>query len=102
MSGFNQFVQTRWKSLNECAVNGTNPRPSRHSSVKKGIKLQIDKADFYNWCNAHKQKIVELLVTDQKPMLLRKNFNDHYNLDNLTIVSAAESYKLYKQLYSKK
>lgn len=89
-------MSERWGSMNERTVNGYYPRwdaPSYENYLRKGIRLEISREDFYTFCWKYRYKIERLFRTGQVPVIDRIDPDDHYRLGNLQIINRSQNSK---------
>lgn len=84
------FKRTRWKHMNTRCYNGKYPDKSR-SHYQKGILLNMSKTEFYAFCDANQDKILDMYLDGKVPSLDRIDSNKHYSLNNIQIMELTEN-----------
>lgn len=86
------FKLRAWGAINKRTVNGSNPTFSHY--LKKGIRLEMTKNEFYNWCDDNKEKIQSFFDEEDSPSVDRIDSSKHYSIDNIRIISFSENSSL--------
>ena len=86
MDYVNRFKSTRWKDLNRRTVNGYGRKLKQSSHLRKGIRVEITKEEFYAWCESQRVLIESLNAKGLRPSLDRINSNGNYELNNIRII----------------
>lgn len=85
------FKKRTWDAINRRTVNGSHPfyEDVNHLFyIKKGIKLEMSKGDFYSFCDKNKERILGYYQKGITPSINRIDSDGHYRVDNLEIISA--------------
>lgn len=83
-----RFKQNTWHRINGRTINGSCPdykNPSNRRYLTKGVRLEMTRAEFYQWCDGHRADIVGLYRQGLKPTIDRKEDSGHYSRDNIRI-----------------
>lgn len=93
---FKHFKQDKWYRLNQRTVNGMYPNLMNKrltAYFRKGIRLEITRTDWENFCDANRNKIIRLFELGEKPTVDRIDSEGHYALENMQILSLSENCK---------
>ena len=88
------FRQTAWKCINARTINGSAPdweEKAKRKYLERGIRLEMSKPEFYEWCELHSQKILSMKKDGLKPSIDRINDELHYSADNIRVISLKEN-----------
>jgi hypothetical protein len=88
------FKAQTWSNLNCRTINGSSPQwghPNIKRFLEKGVRLEINKEDFYEWCSKHEKLILSLYTENSSPSIDRIDSNLHYSLDNIRVIPWREN-----------
>lgn len=88
------FKSQSWGSMNCRAINGTNFQERNVSYRRKGIRLEMTKATFYEFCDTQKELILSYYRQGDTPSIDRVDNNGHYCLGNIRVISLRENIRL--------
>jgi hypothetical protein len=87
------WTVNKWNTINQRTVNGKYVResassinPQHQSYLKKGIKIEISKEDFFDYCSDNEKKILEMMVNGQRPSIDRIDIEKDYTWENIQII----------------
>lgn len=87
------WTMNKWNTINQRTVNGQYVRelassinPQHMSYLKKGIRIEISKEDFFDYCSDNEQKILEMMVNGQRPSIDRIDIEKDYTLENIQVI----------------
>ena len=87
------WTLNKWNTINQRTVNGKYVRelassinPQHQSYLKKGIKLEINQEDFFDYCSDNEQKILEMMSNGERPSIDRLDTEKDYTLENIQII----------------
>jgi hypothetical protein len=86
------FENSSWDNMNKAASNGKYPQKHRFS-YKKGIRINMTRAEFSQWCLKMQDVIEGLYRSGEKPCLRRIDSSKHFTVDNI-VVGTPKSMKL--------
>lgn len=81
-------------NINNHTVNGTHPQfeENRHTSyLRKGIRLEMHKEAFREWCRERRTMIEDMANAGHRPSIDRINSDGHYQIDNIRVLPLSEN-----------
>jgi len=92
-----RFKTATWARINGRTVNGSCPQTRSLSAaayIRKGVRLEMTKADFFSWCDRNAAAFYELVTRGETPSIDRRESRGHYAVDNLRLLSWRENGRL--------
>ncbi len=90
------FFKQTWHVLNKRTINGKYPdrnNPKNEIYFKKGVRLEMTRDQFKEFCELNKQSILKLYKDGKTPSLDRVNSKKHYSVENIEIISLRDNIK---------
>lgn len=93
-----RFKHKTWGGINQRVVNPTHKityhTKSNQRYLTKGIRLEMTKDQFYQWCDVQKETILGLYAQGKVPSIDRIDPSGNYSIDNIRILDMRENRKL--------
>lgn len=87
------WTNWKWCTINQRTINGeyatglaASKNPQQQSYLKQGIKIEISKEDFYDFCSDNEQKILEMMNNGERPSIDRIDIKGDYTLENIQVI----------------
>lgn len=81
------FENSAWHSIQKATINGMYPEKHRFS-YRKGIRVDMTRVQFGEWCLKMRGVIEGLYRSGEKPFLRRIDSSKNFTVDNIVIGTA--------------
>lgn len=84
-----EFRSSRWEHVNRRTVNGRVPRwwcRQARFYLEKGIRLEMTKKEFFDWCESQSKLILRLYAEGKTPSIDRIDSSGNYEINNIQIL----------------
>ena len=87
------WTNEKWASINQRTINGkyakgkcASHNPQQQSYLNKGIRLDMDVVEFYDYCSDNEVSILAMIGDNMRPSIDRIDDAKGYSLDNIQII----------------
>jgi hypothetical protein len=85
------FKRKRWDSILNRVVNGRNDGRNGRSYFENGIKIEISRDEFNEWCDENKDIIVRIFKNGDLPSVDRIDSDLGYTKNNMRVITFVEN-----------